>query len=390
MKRGITMRIQVPYSKPSIDEMDVEAVVRTLRSGWLAFGEEKELFEAAFAARFGVPHAITVNSCTSALEIALRSMGITGEVVVPSFTWVATANAVINAGAIPVFCDVDLDTCNVSAETIAAALSPSTEAIIVVHYAGQPCAMDDIIDLCRRRNIVLIEDSAETLGAAWNGRAAGSFGIGCFSFYPTKAITTGEGGMLTIHDRTIAEKARTLISHGVPTAPPLDGRVHLPWERAAVQPGCNYRMPNVLAALGLSQLRRLDELNTRRIALAERYNRAFAGLSPQIHIPVVRSPASHVYQMYVVRLATDRNAVLEQLWNYGIGANIHFDPPVHWHPFYRQKACPRCELPNTERLSREVLSLPIYPGMNEKEQDQVIDSVLCAIGSAASGGNSRL
>jgi perosamine synthetase len=376
------MRIQVPYSKPSIDEMDVEAVVRTLRSGWLAFGEEKELFEAAFAARFGVPYAITVNSCTSALEIALRSTGITGEVVVPSFTWVATANAVINAGAIPVFCDVDLDTYNVTAETIAAALSARTEAIIAVHYAGQPCAMDDIVDLCRRRNIVLIEDSAETLGAAWNGRAAGSFGIGCFSFYATKAITTGEGGMLTIHDRTVAEKARTLISHGVPSAPPLDGRVHLPWERAAVQPGCNYRMPNLLAALGFSQLQRLDELNGRRIALAERYNRAFANMAPQIRTPVVRSSASHVYQMYVVRLAIERNTVLQGLWNNGIGANIHFDPPVHWHPFYLHKAYSCCELPNTERLSREVLSLPIYPGMSQEEQDQVIDSVLGAVRSA--------
>lgn len=372
----------IPYSKPSIDEADIEAVVRTLRSGWLAFGEEKERFEAAFAARFGVPHAVTVNSCTSALEIALLAAGITGEVIVPSFTWVATANAVMNAGAFPVFCDVDPDSCNVTAEIIETALSPRTEAVIVVHYAGQPCAMDKIMDFCESRHILLIEDSAETLGATWNGRPAGAFGLGCFSFYATKAITTGEGGMLTTHDASIAQKARTLISHGVPTWPPLDGRVHRPWERAAMQSGHNYRMPNLLAALGFSQLQRLDELNGRRRALAERYNRAFAHMAPQIRTPVVQPQASHVYQMYVVRLASGRNLVLQQLWDDGIGANVHFDPPVHLQPFYVQRNDLRCELSNTERLSREVLSLPVFPGMTEEEQDRVIASVIAAVGKS--------
>ena len=270
---------RVPYSMPSIEEADIEALARVLRGGWLAFGEEKERFEAAFAARIGVPHAVTANSCTSALEIALAAAGVQGQVIVPSFTWVATANAVVNAGATPVFCDVDLETGNATADKIEAVVSPSTEAVIVVHYAGQPCAMDPIVDLCARRSLLLIEDLAETLGATWNGRVAGSFGIGCFSFYPTKAITTGEGGMLTTRDRAVAEKARSLISHGLTSSPPLDRGAHSPWERAALVAGHNYRMPNLLAALGLSQLARLDALNARRVALADRYNRSLAGLA---------------------------------------------------------------------------------------------------------------
>jgi dTDP-4-amino-4,6-dideoxygalactose transaminase len=380
------IRPRIPYSKPSIDESDVEAVVSALRSGWLAFGEEKEKFEAAFAIRIGVPYAASTNSCTSALEIALLAAGIRGEVVVPSFTWVATVNAIVNAGASPVFCDVELETGNMTAETIGPAISPRSEAVIVVHYAGQPCAMNAIVDLCQRRRLLLIEDSAETLGAEWNSKAAGSFGIGCFSFYPTKAMTTGEGGMLTTRDRALAEKARTLISHGVPTSPPLDGRVHVPWERAAVAPGRNYRMPNLLAALGLNQLRRLDVLNARRIALAQRYDHALASAALRIHTPIIQPGASHVYQMYVVRAGAMRNGLLRRLWDDGIGANVHFDPPVHRQPLYLEKTERTHELPNTERLSSEVLSLPIYPSLTNEEQDCVIARVCAASESCASGG----
>ena len=376
---------RVPYSKPSIEACDIEAVASTLRSGWLAFGPEKERFEAALATRIGVPCAVATNSCTSALEIALLAAGATGEVVVPSFTWVATANAVVNAGATPVFCDVELETGNVTAQTIGAAVSPRTEAVTVVHYAGQPCDMDAIVDLCDRRGLLLIEDSAQTLGATWKGRPAGSFGIGCFSFYPTKAITTGEGGMLTTRDRALAEKARTLVSHGVPTSPPLDGRAHAPWERAAVEPGHNYRMPNLLAVLGLSQLQRLDALNAARVALAQRYDHALAGVAPLVRTPQVRAGASHVYQMYVIRVEEGRNALLRRLWDDGVSANIHFDPPVHRQPFYSQQGNLRHRLPNTERLSSEVLSLPIFPGMSHEQQDRVIDSVCGALTAPAGG-----
>jgi dTDP-4-amino-4,6-dideoxygalactose transaminase len=371
------MTQRVPFSRPNIDEEDIQAVTSALRSEWLAFGPEKDNFEAAFAQRIGVAHAVTTNSCTSALEITLIASGITGEVVVPSFTWVATANAVLAAGAQPVFCDVDLDTGNMTASSIERAITPRTEAVIIVHYAGQPCQMDEIVALCSRHNLLLIEDCAETLGGTWRGRIAGSFGVGCFSFYPTKAITTGEGGMIVTGDPHLAERARTLVSHGVSTSPPLDGTVHPPWERAAVLPGHNYRLSNVLCALGLNQLRKLDVLNGRRVALAESYGRHLAVAADRV-VPLVVSPhATHVYQLYAVRIARGRNQVLRKLWDARIAANVHFDPPVHRQPLYSTADAP--SLPNTDRLSASVLSLPIYPDMSADEQNRAVDCLLAAL-----------
>jgi len=373
----------IPLSRPSISQTEIDAVCEVMRSGWLSHGAYNGLFEAAFAESIGVPHAVSMNSCTSALEIALRVAGIGGEVVLPSFTWVASANAVVTSGATPVFCEVDRATRNVTADTVAATLTPRTEAVMVVHFGGQICAMEDIVELCSRRGLLLIEDSAETLGAHWRGRPAGSFGMGCFSFFPTKNITTGEGGMLTCRDAEFAQKARALISHGIASTTEQREMSDRPWWRAADFAGHNYRLSNILAAIGYHQLQRLAEMNGRRVALAARYDKALAKV-PQIRLPQVTDGATHVYQMYTVQTpGSIRDAIVAGLRQVGIGASVHFDPPVHLHPFYRTLGWREGQLPVTEDLARSVLSLPLFPDMSLPQQDRVIDALGAMLGPGA-------
>jgi len=366
--------MNVPLCRPSITNTDIDVVVDVLKSGWLAHGEYNKRFEELMTQKIGVKHAVSMNSCASALEVSLNVAGIKGEVILPSFTFVATANAVVNAGATPVFCEIDPDTRNVTAEIVGAEISPRTEAVIVVHYGGQPCPMGDIVELCRRHNLFLVEDSAQTLGAAWNGRAAGSFGVGCFSFFPTKNITTGEGGMLTCDDNDFAQKARAMIAHGITSTTLSRQQSKHPWIRAADTSGHNYRMPNPLAALGYMQLKRLDELNGARQALAETYDKRLSGLAPAIKTPSTRSEATHVFQMYTIEVMDgSRNKLLQSLMASGIGASVHYDPPVHLHPYYLNHGTHRGMLPETEALASRLITLPLYPGMSTEEQDWVIE-----------------
>lgn len=376
--------MKVPLCVPSLGQQEIEKVVSVLGSGWLAHGDCNHDFEKAMAELLGVPHAISMNSCASALEVSLLAAGIGGEVICPSFTFVATANAIVNAGATPVFCEVDRATRNVSAQSIAQHLTGDTEAVMVVHYGGQPCAMDDIAELCERKGLLLVEDSAETLGATWNGRQAGSFGMGCFSFFPTKNITTGEGGMLTCHDGGQAEKARALIGHGIASTTLARERKTKPWLRAAALAGRNMRMPNPLAALGLVQLGRLAELNTARVELARRYDAALAPLAPQLLTPAVAPEATHVYQMYTVEVAGSiRDQVLSRLREADIGASVHFEPPVHLQPYYLERGWSQGMLPITERLAKEIFTLPLYPGMTTGQQDYVIEILKQAMDEAS-------
>ena len=365
--------VNVPLCRPSITDTDIDVVVDVLRSGWLAHGEYNKRFETLMAQKIGVKHAISMNSCASALEVSLKVAGIKGEVIVPSFTFVATANAVVNAGAMPVFCEIDPETRNVTAETVQDKISPQTEAVIVVHYGGQPCPMDDIVDVCRRHHLFLVEDSAQTLGATWNGRPAGSFGVGCFSFFPTKNITTGEGGMFTCDDDDLAQKARAMIAHGISSTTLSRQQSKHPWIRAADTSGHNFRMPNPLAALGYMQLKRLDALNSARQALAKTYDTRLSGLAPTIKTPFTRPEATHVYQMYTIEVMDgSRNKVLQHLMANGIGASVHYDPPVHAHPYYQSLGTQKGMLPETENLASRLITLPLYPGMSSEEQEWVI------------------
>lgn len=365
---------RVPLSRPSIGPRELEAVREVLESGWLTHGEYNRRFEEAFAQRLGVPAAVSMNSCTSALEIALRILGIRGEVVLPSMTFVATANAVELNGATPVFCDLDPSTRNATPQTIEQALTPQTKAVMVVHFGGQACDMDGILALCQRRGLALIEDCAQALGAFWRGRPVGSFALGCFSFFPTKNITTGEGGMLTCLNESQAAQARALAAHGIfSSALSRKGQARS-WAREAEIPGHNYRLAHPLAAIGYHQLLRLDELNQRRVALAQAYTQALEPLAPIVRTPPVLPGATHVYQMYTIQVPAEwRDRMVEHLRSRGVEASVHFDPPVHLHPYYRGKnAFP---LPETERLSRELITLPLFPDMSPEDQEWVVQSL---------------
>ena len=370
----------VPLCRPSIGQVEIDAVVETLKSGWLAHGKYNHKLEEAFTDLLGVPHAISMNSCTSALEVALKVSGIKGEVIIPSFTFVATANVVVTNGGTPVFCEVDEATRNVTAETIAEKITPKTEAVIIVHYGGQPCQMDDIVQLCEEHDLLLIEDTAETIGATWNGKMAGSFGLACFSFYPTKNITTAEGGILTCFDDEFNQKARALISHGIMSTTYEREKVKRPWLRAAVMPGHNFRMPNPLAALGYHQILRLDEMNTKRIALAKRYDKLLAKFSSVITTPIVAEGATHVYQMYTIMVDEGiRDGMVNYLRERGVGASVHFDPPVHLQPYYLENYQVKEGLPVTEKLSKQLITLPIFPDMSEDDQDWVVECIANAL-----------
>lgn len=372
--------MNIPLCIPSISDAELDLAREALTSGWLAHGPFNHKFEHAFAEYLGVKHAITLNSCTSALFLALKAQDISGEVILPSFTFVASANAVVTAGAVPVLVDIDYDTCNILPAAIEAAITPRTEAIMPVHFAGQPCLMDAISEIASRHGLALIEDSAETLGATFAGRQAGTFGAGCFSFFPTKNLTTGEGGMLTTDNGALAARVRVLASHGVPKTTYEREKEALPWYRSAVEPGYNFRLSNVLAAVGYAQMGRLDAMNARRQQLAAAYSARLADIEA-IALPVVHPQATHVYQMYTVKLKQgDRDRFVQELRKLGVGASVHFDPPVHHSLWYRQQSHPH-DLSVTECVAARIVTLPMYPDMTEGEVDFVCDCILSVLGN---------
>ncbi|MFP6854651.1 MAG: DegT/DnrJ/EryC1/StrS family aminotransferase, partial [Opitutales bacterium] len=264
--------MKIPLCIPSIDQEELDAVAETISSGWLCHGQKNGEFEEAFCKFVGVEHAISMNSCTSALQLAVECAEIKGEVIVPSFTWIASANAIISAGATPVFADIDETTYCIDPKSIESLISPQTEAIMPVHYAGQAADMKTIMAIAEKHSLHVIEDSAETIGGEHHSQQAGSFGTGCFSFFPTKNITVGEGGMLTTNDKGLAERVRSVMAHGLESTTHDREKVKRPWRRVASRVGYNYRLTNFQAAMGTVQMKKLDGMNNQRIQNAELYN----------------------------------------------------------------------------------------------------------------------
>ncbi len=367
---------KIPLCIPATGDEEIRAVSEILASGWLAHGPKNHEFEEMFARYIGVRHAITMNSCTSALHLAIEALELTGEVIVPSFTWVASVNSIILGGAIPVMVDIDVDTRNISIAAVERAISPRTQAIMVVHYGGLPADMPRIIELAKRRNLRVIEDSAECLGGTYcGGTQAGAYDIGCFSFFPTKNITTGEGGMFTTNDDDLARKIRALSAHGIDSSTYQRELEQTPWLRKASRPGYNFRMSNILAAIGVEQMRKLELFNGARRQIAERYIARLSGCS-FVHFQSVPTGFVSAWQMFTILVPADiRNELVHSLRNIGIGASVHFDPPVHTQPPYTDIKR-GSSLANTEDVSSRLVTLPIYPTMAMEDVDYVAEAIL--------------
>lgn len=365
-------RRMIEMASPSLGENDIQAVADTLRSGTLAQGPKVAEFEGAFAAYIGAEHAIATSNGTTALHTALLAAGVGegDEVVTTPFSFIATANAILFCRAKPVFVDINEATFNIEPSLLGKAITSQTKAVIIVHLYGQPCDMDEIVRICREHNLTLIEDACQAHGAEYRGRKVGSFGIGCFSFYATKNITTGEGGMITTDSADVARKARMIRSHGQS-------------ERYIHQTlGFNYRMTDFAAALGICQLKRLDELNEKRAANAAFLAGQIAGIRG-LTIPAVGLDKKHVFHQFTVRVSggfgMSRDDLAANLKQKGIMTGIHYPIPIHKQPLYRDLGYD-VRLPISEQAAAEVLSLPVHPGLDDQDLRHIVESLRDAAG----------
>jgi dTDP-4-amino-4,6-dideoxygalactose transaminase len=364
----------IKLAHPHLDDNELQAVLDALRSGQLAQGPRVAEFERAFAAHTGAAHAIAVNSGTAALHTALLAHGIGAmsdagsaedEVLVPAFSFAASANAILQAGARPVFADVRADDFNVDPAAVAATITPRTRAVIAVHLYGRMADADALARICRERGLVLIEDAAQAAGSFADGRHAGTFGTGCFSFYATKNLTTGEGGMITTADAAVAERARAIRSQGERTRYVTD---LLGW---------NYRMTEPAAALGLAQLGKLDARNQRRREHALRLSALLAG-NERIVTPAAAPGQVHAWHQYTIRVLAGREArdtLQAGLRERGIESAVFYPTPIHQQPHYRRLGYGDVELPTAGRLASEVLSLPVHPSLTDDEIEVIAAAV---------------
>lgn len=357
----------ISIATPTIDGESIAAVTRVLQSGMLAQGPEVKRFEEEFARYLGTRYAVATSSGTSALHLALLALGVGpgDEVITSPFSFIATGNSILFCGAKPVFADIDSDTYNIDPRLIRQKITPKTKAIMPVHLYGQPSDMDGILSLCKEYKLALVEDACQAHGAEYKGRKVGSFGIGCFSFYPTKNMTTGEGGMLTTDDQAIAEKTRMLRNHGQSQ------------RYRHTRLGYNYRMTDVAAAVGIGQLKRLDEFNDKRIEnatfLADRIS-----LVKGLRVPAVATHAKHVFHQFTIRVEEDfkltRDALQKRLNEQGVGSAVYYPVPIHQQPFYVDLGY-RDHLPIAERAAREVLSLPVHPRVTAADLQFVVEAL---------------
>tara|TARA_B100000925_G_C22000714_1_gene471154 strand:- start:932 stop:2071 length:1140 start_codon:yes stop_codon:yes gene_type:complete len=369
---------KIPLCVPSIGRNELKIASEILKSKWLTHGKYNDLFEQNFAKYIGVKYALSLNSCTSALELAIKANGLKkkDEVIVPSFTWVASANAILNGGATPVFCDSDIETRNTTARHIEKCITKKTKAIMIVHYGGQCCDMDGILKLVRKYDLILIEDSAETIGSKWKNRMAGSFGIGCFSFFPTKNITTGEGGMITSNDKKFIDKCKLLIAHGIDKTTYQREYATKPWIKISVLAGHNYRLSNLLAGIGFEQLKRINKLNTKRVKVAKKYYKVLGKLK-EIQLPIFKKYTNHTFQTFSILVPKkDRENLLIYLNLKGIGASVHFTPALHQQRLFKKHKRKKINLKNSEIISDSSISLPIYPDMKDSDIYYVCKNII--------------
>jgi perosamine synthetase len=352
----------IPIAKPIIDDEEIEEVVKVLRSGFIAQGPKVAEFEDKFAEYVGVKHAVASSSGTTALHLALLAAGICpgDEVITTPFTFAATGNSILYVGAKPVFVDIDNKTYNIDPEMIEKAVTDKTKAIMPVHLYGQPADMDPINKIAADHELIVIEDAAQAHGAIYNGKKTGSIGdMGCFSFYPTKNMTTSEGGMITTDNKEMAEKARVLRAHGE-----SERYTH-------VVLGYNFRMTDIAAAIGIVQLQKLENFNEKRIENARFLTEQISKING-IEAPFVAENVKHVFHQYTVRVeSSKRDELMEFLNKNGIGTGIHYPKPIYQQKLYQELeisgSCPEAEI-----ASSEVLSLPVHPSLDGTDLEKIV------------------
>lgn len=369
----------IPLSRPLIEADEEHELLDVLRSGVIATGPKTVQFERAFASYIGRKHAVGTDSCTNALHLALRSLGIDpgDEVITTPMTFVATANSIVYTGAKPVFVDVESDTLNIDPARIAEAITERTKAILLVHLYGHPCEMDGILDVAQRYSLKVVSDCAHAIEAEYRGRKAGALGdISCYSFYATKNLATGNGGMLITDDDRVAELVTILRDHGMSTGA---------WNRYQTGESTHYAMTHLgykcimwdlQAALGLAQLRKIETRYARRARLAALYDALLEPLKPYVKPLHPRNEVRHAHHLYPVMLhGVDRDRVAAQVEAQGIGVGVHYRP-VHLEPFYREEYGHRPgEFPVAERAGESLLSLPFWPELEEMDVARVVNSL---------------
>ncbi|MEX2246306.1 MAG: DegT/DnrJ/EryC1/StrS family aminotransferase [Dehalococcoidia bacterium] len=372
----------LPYYLPDISDAEIDAVVETLRSGWLAPGPRVRQFEADFAAWAGAKHAVALDSATAGMHLALLACGIGpgDEVITTPTTFAATVNVIIHAGATPVLADVRMDDFCIDPEAIERAVTPRTKAIMPMHHGGSACDMDAILAIAKRHGLRVIEDAAHGLGTEVGGRRVGTFGDATvFSFYPTKNVTSGRGGMLTTDDDAIAAHCRMLALHGLSTDAWDRYTEKGSWAYRVLAPGYNYVMYDYQAALGAAQFARLDEFQTKRRRLAGRYSERFADM-PALVLPGERAGTTHAWHLYVLRVRPEmfpqgRDALIDGLRTRGIGTSVHFIP-IHHHPYYRETyGWAPGDFPVADLAFDTMISLPLYTRMTDRDVDRVAAAV---------------
>ena len=362
----------IPIAKPVIGEEEIWAVEEVLRSGMLAQGKKVEQFEKEFSNYINVNHAIAVGNGTIALDVALKALGIKqgDEVIVPSFTFISTANSILFQGAKPIFADIDERTFNINPDDVLERITDKTKVIIGVHLFGHPFDVKAIEEICEDNSLILIEDCAQAHGAEYEGKKVGSFGVvSCFSFYATKNMTTGEGGMITSDSDEIAKVCRLLRNHGESQ------------KYCHTILGYNYRMTEIQAAIGLVQLKKLDVFNKKRIKNAEYLDR-YIKVS-RFKLPYKKTGVKHVYHQYAVMIEEgegfpmSRDEFMGYLENKGIGCAIHYPLPIHKQPLYQRLGYTdeNAQCPIATALSKKILSLPIHPALSDEELKYMVEAI---------------
>lgn len=370
------------YAIPLIEDDDIAAVVDSLKSNWVTKGPKTVEFERRFAEFVGTKHAIAVNSCTAGLHLALVAAGIGpgDEVITSPMTFASTANVVIHAGATPVFADIDPQTMNIDYRKLEEKITPYTKAIVPVHLAGLCCEMDEIMAIAEKHGLFVLEDCAHAVFSRYKNKLAGSIGhAGAFSFYATKNLVTGEGGMITTDDDDLADKIRVYSLHGMSRNAWNRYATKNSWFYEILCPGYKYNMTDIQAALGMTQLAKLDRMQKRREEIIAQYNIEFAAM-PELEIPADREYMVHGWHLYIIRLnldkiSIDRNRFIEMLSEENIGTSVHFIP-VHMHPYYAETfGLKPDDYPEANKAFQRIISLPLYPKMSDRDVNDVIQAV---------------